>query len=94
MDRKSVPRTRTRAAIEFTSFRNAIGIETTTNVTMSEASRRLTPLSRSYKAKATKINPAWLMSWAAMPRRKSCSEAEMLLAVAVAFPCTISLLGT
>jgi len=34
------------------------------------------------------------MSWAAMPRRKSVSEAAMLLAVAVAFPWTISLLGT
>src|ERR1700720_223750 len=94
MDRKSAPRTRTRAAMEFSSFRNAIGIATTTNVTMSEAWRRLTPLSRSYKASATKIKPAWLMSWAAMPRRNSVSEAAMLLAVAVAFPYTITLLGT
>src|SRR6266446_5959529 len=31
MDRKSAPRTRTRAAIAFSSFRNAIGIETTIN---------------------------------------------------------------
>ena len=50
MDRKSAPRTRMRAAIEFSSFRNAIGTETTINVTMSEACRRLTPLSRSYRA--------------------------------------------
>ena len=69
--------------MEFSSFRNAIGIPRTTNVTMSEAYRRLTPLSRWYKARATKIKPAWEMSCAAM-----------LLAVAVAFPWTISLLGT
>src|SRR6266849_9931051 len=94
MDRKSAPRTRTRAAMEFSSFRKAIGMETTISVTMSEAYRRLTPLSRSYKARATKIKPAWLMSWATMPRRKSVSEAAMLLAVAEAFPCTMSLLGT
>jgi hypothetical protein len=30
----------------------------------------------------------WIMSWPAMPRRKSVSEAEMLLAVAAAFPRT------
>src|ERR1700730_3582720 len=64
-----------RAAIEFRSFRHAIGIETTINVTISEACRRLTPLSRSYKARATKIKPAWPMSSPAMPRRKSLSEA-------------------
>jgi hypothetical protein len=52
MDGKSAPCTRTRAAIEFSSFKNAIGIEATTNVTMSEAYRRLTPLSKSYKAKS------------------------------------------
>ncbi len=52
-----------RAAMEFSSFRNAIGTETTINITMSEACRRLTPLSRSYKAKATKIKLAWPMSW-------------------------------
>src|SRR6266478_10234270 len=69
--------------MEFSSFRNAIGIWTTTNVTMSEAYRWLTPLSRRYKARATKIKPAWPMSWPAM-----------LLAVAAAFPWTISLLGT
>src|SRR5713101_6466074 len=94
MERKSAPRTRTRAAMEFSSFRNAIGTETTINSTMSEACRRLTPLSRSYKARATKIKPADPMSWAAMPRRKSVSEAAMLLAVAAAFPWTMSLLGT
>src|SRR6266849_4497684 len=94
MDRKSAPRTRMRAAMEFSSFRNPIGIPRTTNVTMSEACRRLTPLSRSYKARATKIKPAWPMSWPAMPRRKSVSEAAMLLAVAAAFPWTISLPGT
>src|SRR5882672_1331366 len=94
MDRKSAPRTRTRAAMEFSSLRNAIGIWTTTKVTMSEACHRLTPLSRRYKARATKIKPAWQMSWAAMPRRKSVSEAAMLLAVAAAFAWTISLLGT
>src|SRR5258708_26161689 len=94
MDRKSAPRTRKRAAMEFRSFRNAIGTETTINSTMSEACRRLTPLSRSYKARATKIKPADPMSWAAMPRRKSVSEAAMLLAVAAAFPWTMSLLGT
>src|SRR5882672_5289411 len=94
MDRKSAPRTRKRAAMEFSSFRNAIGIWTTTKVTMSEAYRRLTPLSRRYKARATKIKPAWLMSWAAMPRRKRVSEAARLLAVAAAFAWTISLLGT
>src|SRR6266481_2801944 len=94
MDRKSAPRTRTRAAMEFSSFRNAIGTWTTTKVTMSEASHRLTPLSRWYKARATKIKPAWPMSWAAMPRRKSVSWAAMLLAVAAAFAWTISLLGT
>jgi hypothetical protein len=33
--------------MEFSSFKNAIGIETTINVTMSETCRRLTPLSRS-----------------------------------------------
>jgi hypothetical protein len=80
--------------MEFSSFTNAIGMETTINVTMSEACRRLTLLSRSYKARATKIKPAWPMSSAAMPRRKSVSEAAMLLAVAAAFPCTISLPGT
>src|SRR5258708_37860210 len=80
--------------MEFSSFRNAMGMETTINSTMSEACRRLTTLSRSYKARATKIKPAMPMSWAAMPRRKSVSEAAMLLAVAAAFPWTISLLGT
>src|SRR6266852_2580511 len=80
--------------MEFSSFRNAMGMETTINVTMSEACRRLTPLSRSYKARATKIKQADPMSWAAMPRRKSASEAAMLLAVAAAFPWTMSLLGT
>jgi hypothetical protein len=56
----------------------------------------LTPLSRSYRARAraTKINRAWQMRSAAMPRRNSVSEATMLCAVAVAFPRTISLLGT
>jgi hypothetical protein len=44
MDRKSAPRTRTRTAMAFSSFRNAIGIETTINVAMSEACRRFTPL--------------------------------------------------
>jgi hypothetical protein len=71
-----------------------MGIETTINVTMSEACRRLTPLNRSYKARATKIKPAWPTSSAATPRRKSVSEAVMLLAVAAVFPVTISLLGT
>ncbi len=80
--------------MEFSSFRNAIGIETTINVTMSEACRRLTPLSRSYKARATKIKPAWPMSSPAMPSRKSVSLPAMLLAVAAAFPCTISFPGT
>src|ERR1700687_688687 len=94
MDRKSAPRTRARAAMEFSSLRNAMGIATTTNVNMSEACRRLIPLSSWYKARATKIKPAWLMSWAAMPRRKSVSEAAMLLAVAAAFSLTISLAGT
>src|SRR5438309_2145588 len=74
-------------------LRIAIGIETTINITMSKACRRLTPLSRSYKASATKIKPACPMSSPAMPRRKSVSDAAMLLAVAVAFPWTISLLG-
>ena len=69
--------------MEFSSFKNPIGIPTTTSVTMSEASRRLTPLSRWYKARATKIKPAWPTSCAAMPRRKSVSKAAMLLAVSV-----------
>jgi len=93
MERKSAPRTRKRAAIAFSSFRNAIGTETTTHVTMSEACRWLTPLSRSYKASATKIKRMWEMSLLAMPRRKSVSEASMLWAVAVAFSSAISLLG-
>src|ERR1700730_6399252 len=80
--------------MEFNSFRNDIGIETTINVTMSEACRRLTPLRRSYKAKATKIKQAWPVSCAAIPSRKSVSEAARLLAVADAFPCRIRLLGT
>jgi len=94
MDRKSAPRTRMRAPIEFSSFSNAIGMETTINVNMSEACRRLTPLSKSYKARATHIKRIWEMRLQAMPRRKSASEAAILAAVAVAFPCTISLLGT
>src|SRR6266481_3158493 len=94
MERKSAPRTRTRAAMEFSSFTNAIGIWTTTHVTISEACHRLTPLSRWYKARATKMKPAWPMSWPAMPRRKSVSEAAMLLAVAAAFPWTMILPGT
>src|SRR6266849_3763121 len=61
MERKSAPRTRTRVAMEFSSFRKAMGMETTINVTMREACRRLTPLSRSYKARATKIKPAMPM---------------------------------
>jgi hypothetical protein len=94
MDRKSAPRTRTRAATEFSSFRNAIGIETTIKITISEECRRSTPLSRSYRARATKMKPAWPTSSPATPRRKSVSEAVMLLAVAAAFPWTISLPGT
>src|SRR5208337_1472771 len=40
MDRNSAPRTRTRAANEFSSFRNAIGIETIIKITISEACLR------------------------------------------------------
>jgi hypothetical protein len=43
MDRKSAPRTRTRAANEFNSFTKAIGVETTIKMNMSAACRRLTP---------------------------------------------------
>ena len=56
--------------MEFSSFRKDMGTETTINVTMSETRRWLPPLRRSYKAKATKIKPAWPMSWAAIPSRK------------------------
>src|SRR5882757_3492002 len=94
MDRKSAPRTRTRAAIAFSSFSNAIGIDTTINPNISEACRWLTPLSRSYRARATHIKRIWEMRLHAMPARKSVSEAAMLLAVAVAFLYTINLLGT
>src|SRR5260370_11719463 len=94
MDRKSAPRTSMRAAIAFSSFSNAIGIDTTINPNMSEACRWLTPLSRSYRARATHIKRIWEMRLHAMPARKSVSEAAMLLAVAVAFPSTINLLGT
>jgi len=63
-------------------------VEASVNITQSEAGHRLTPWRRWYKARATKIQPAWQMSWPVMPRRKSVSEAAMLLAVTAAFPWT------
>jgi hypothetical protein len=57
---ESAPRARTRAAMEFSSFRNAIGIEATINVTMSKACRRLTPLSRFVQSQGHLAhNQAW-----------------------------------
>ncbi len=80
--------------MEFTSFRKAIGTETTISKTISPDCLWLTPLSRSYKATATKINPAMPTSCAATPKRNSLSCARILSIVAAAFPWTITLPGT
>ena len=53
----------------------------------------LIPFSKSYRARPIKMKTVALISSATMPKRKSDSEARILLAVAVASPITMKTEG-
>src|SRR5258707_6565331 len=68
-----------RAAISFKTFRREMGMETSIRVTISEACDLFTPTSKRYKALTTKINPINPVISLTMPRRKTNSDAAILL---------------
>src|SRR5260370_37535626 len=83
-DRKSAPRKSARAAISFSTIRNAIATETRAKITISEACVLFTALKRRYRTITTKIKKTAATNSLTMPNRKNITEPRMLFAVSLA----------
>ena len=70
-----------------------MGTKTRPRITISDACVLFTAPSNRSRTQSRKTNSVAQISSETMPRRKSLSQARMLLAVAAALPDTISLLG-